>query len=308
MSETNIRHPVEDRDPPAAGSVRPRRRLVGAAVLALLLVAGLVTGLMLTHRHKPVWQLAWSDDFNGSSLDTSKWAAENQSTFGNGNQELACLMNGPQNVSVAGGMLTLRAVHESTPVTCGNQDSRFPQGRSYTSAMISTKGKAAWHQGRFEIRAKLPLAPGTSKGLWPAFWLRPQSGSGDGELDVLEAVGTASNADPEAGSVHQTLWYDLNKTYPKQSTVAAVPGGDPATAFHTYVAEWRDGSIRWYIDDRLTYQRDLTTTPWLNKAFAGDFFIRLNLAVGGTFPGDPDAGTQLPAGMVIDWVKVFQWR
>ena len=138
---------------------------------------------------------------------------------------------------------------------CGDNDSRFPNGRSYTSAMLSTKGKASWHQGRFEARMKLPLAAGKSKGLWPAFWMRPADGTGDGELDIMEAIGTGDPADAEAGSVHQTLWYDGKGTYPKQSQVAPVPGG-PAAGFHTYAAEWRPGVMRWYVDGKLSFERD----------------------------------------------------
>jgi beta-glucanase (GH16 family) len=287
-----------------------RRNLVIAAlVVAAVLIAGAAVRAVNLGRdqHKAGWQLAWSDEFDGSSLDLSKWAPEDQSTFGNGNHELACLMARSDNVQVAGGQLTLRARRESSPLVCGDSDSRFPQGRSYSSAMLSTEGKASWHQGRFEVRAKLPLVAGRSKGLWPAFWLRPASGSGDGELDVMEAIGSADPQDPEAGTVHQTVWYDGKGTYPKQSRVAPVTGG-PASGFHTYAAEWQNGVVRWYVDDRLTFERDASIAPWINKAFSGRFYIRLNLAVGGTFPGTPNAATDFPADMVVDYVRVFQWR
>lgn len=275
--------------------------------LALILVAGLMATFVVRELI-PHWELSWSDNFSGSTLDTAKWEVENESTFGNGNKELACLMSGPNNVIVANGTLTLQARREVAPIKCGDKDTRFPSGRPYTSAMISTEGKEAWHEGKFEIRARLPLAPGASKGLWPAFWLRPQSGTGDGELDVLEAIGTGPADTGEVGTVHQTLWYDENGTYPKQSTVARYPNDRPATDFHTYAAEWRGGMIRWFIDGRMTYERSMATTPWLKQAFSGDFYLRLNVAVGGTFPGAPTAATQLPAGMVVDWVKVYQWR
>jgi beta-glucanase (GH16 family) len=294
---------------PAPKRRMSRRHLLIAVLSAVaVLIAGVVTAVNLSRdRHKPGWQLAWSDEFNGSALDSSKWTPEDQSTFGNGNRELACLMGRSANVRVSGGQLTLRAQRESPPLICGDSDSRFPNGRSYSSAMLSTEGKAAWHQGRFEVRAKLPLVPGRSKGLWPAFWLRPANGSGDGELDVMEAIGSADPQDPESGSVHQTLWYDAKGTYPKQSRVAPVTGG-PASGFHTYAAEWRNGVMRWYVDGKLTFERDASTAPWINEAFSGQFYIRLNLAVGGTFPGTPNASTDFPADMVVDYVRVFQWR
>ena len=292
---------------PASGQARPRRRWWLAAAVVALLAAAALTAVVVREETKHGWHLVWSDDFNGTSLDGSKWNPENLSTFGDGNKELACLMSRKENVEVGEGMLTLRAIRERTPVICGDSDERFPKGRPYTSAMLTTEGKAAWHQGRFEMRAKLPLAAGRSKGLWPAFWLRPANGPGDGELDIMEAIGTEDSQDPEAGAVHQTVWYDIKGTYPKQSHVAEVEGG-PASGFHTYAAEWRPGVMRWYVDGQLTFERDRTTAPWLDEAFAGEFYIRLNMAVGGTFPGTPNADTDLPAEMVVDWVKVSQWR
>ncbi|HEU5271045.1 MAG TPA: glycoside hydrolase family 16 protein, partial [Jatrophihabitans sp.] len=182
---------------------RARRRQVSLVLVCVLVVAAVAGGLW--YHFRPGWQLAWSDEFSGTRLDTAKWQVENHSTFGDGNHELACLMNRPANVRVAGGQLSLTAARESTPLVCGDSDERFPNGRDYSSAMISTKGKASWHEGRFEIRAKLPLTPGSSQGLWPAFWMRPDTGPGDGELDIMEAIGTANPSDPEARTVHQTL-------------------------------------------------------------------------------------------------------
>ena len=285
---------------------RARRRQLPLVLVGLLVVALIGGGLW--YRYRPGWQLAWSDDFTGSRLDTAKWQVENQSTFGDGNHELACLTSRPTNLRVVDGQLSLTAARESPPLVCGDSDERFPGGRDYSSAMISTKGKASWHEGRFEIRAKLPLIPGSSQGLWPAFWMRPQSGSGDGELDIMEAIGTANPTDPEAGTVHQTLWYDEKGTHPKQSQASEVGGGGPAAGFHTYAAQWRNGRIDWLIDGKVVFSRDRSSAPWLDEAFAGQFFLRLNLAVGGTFPGSPNAATRLPASMVVDWVKVYQWR
>ncbi len=287
-------------------SQRSRRRQLSLALVVVLVLAGIAGGVW--YRYRPGWQLSWSDDFSGSRLDIAKWQVEDRSTFGNGNSELACLMDRPTNLSVAHGQLSLTAARESPPLTCGDADTRFPNGRDYSSAMISTKGKESWHEGRFEIRAKLPITPGSSQGLWPAFWMRPASGPGDGELDIMEAVGTSNPDDPEARTVHQTLWYDENGTKPKQSQVAEVGGGGPAAGFHTYAVQWRDGKMDWTIDGKVVFSRDKSTTPWLTSAFAGRFFLRLNLAVGGTFPGSPTAATRLPASMVVDWVKVYQWR
>jgi beta-glucanase (GH16 family) len=292
-----------------AGVRRARRRLafLALAMLVVLPAAVLGTAALLRPEPDPAWQLVWADNFNGTALSAAKWTAENNSTFGDGNNELACLMSRSANVQVGRGVLILRALRETEPLVCNDNDPRFPDGRSYTSAMVSTQGKASWHEGLFEVRAKLPLGAGTSKGLWPAFWMRPASGSGDGELDVMEAIGTGDPSDSEALKIHQTLWYDERGTYPQRSTAAVLEGG-PADGFHTYAVEWRPGVMRWYVDGKMTFRCDSSCAPWLDSAFDGRFFIRLNLAVGGTFPGSPDSSTAFPAEMVVDWIKVFQWR
>jgi beta-glucanase (GH16 family) len=144
---------------------------------------------------------------------------------------------------------------------------------------------------------------GESKGLWPAFWMRPAAG-GTGELDILEVIGTGSST-AEARKVHQTLWYDYSGTHPKQTFTATTPF-DPAAGFHTYAVEWEPDAIRWYIDGDLTYTRTTSTTPWLDDAFSKPFIIRLNMAVGGNWPGSPDAATAFPADYEVDYVRVYQ--
>jgi beta-glucanase (GH16 family) len=213
-------------------------------------------------------------------------------------------MNRPENVSVSGGVLHLIARREATPLTCGAADTRFPGGRQYSSAHLSTRGKADWTYGRFEMRATLPTAAGTTKGLWPAFWLRPSAG-GTGELDVMEAIGTDGTG-TEHARVHHTIWYDYSGTHRHQPISVTVPNGLPSDGFHVYAAEWEPGEIRWYIDGQLTYTRTTATTPWLNQAFNKPFYLRLNLAIGGNWPGTPTSATQLPASYDVDYVRVYQ--
>ncbi len=253
----------------------------------------------------PGWRLVWSDEFGGTTVDTSRWRIEDHSTYGDGNNELACLMNRPENLRVSGGVLHLIARREATPIQCGSSDARFPAGRGYTSAHLSTKGIADWTYGRFEVRARLPTAAGTSKGLWPAFWLRPTAG-GLGELDVLEAIGGDPSATGESTRVHQTIWYDYTGSHPREAASVTVPNGPPSASFHVYAAEWEPGSIRWYIDGQLTYSRTTATTPWLDEAFRAPFHLRLNLAVGGSWPGSPTSATVLPVGYDVDYVRVYQ--
>ena len=251
------------------------------------------------------WNLAWSDEFNGSGIDRTKWKVDNLSTYGDGNNEVACLMDRPENVKTADGLLTITARKESAPVACGTNDSRFPNGRSYTSAMLSTKDKIDFEYGRFEISAKTPLTQGPSKGLWPAFWMRPASG-GIGELDILEAVGTSKADSLTANKLVHTIHYDYVGTHPQQATTYTLPTGTTADGFHNYAVEWAPGSIKWYVDGVLSAERNISTTSWLDEAFVKDFYLRLNMAVGGNWPGAPDADTAFPATYQVDYVRVYQ--
>jgi beta-glucanase (GH16 family) len=251
------------------------------------------------------WKLAWADEFSGTALNRTVWNVENNSTYGDGNKELACLMDRPQNVKVSGGLLTIAARKEATPIKCGTHDTRFPNGRSYTSAMLNTKNKLAFQYGRFEIRAKMPTTQGTSKGLWPAYWMRPAVG-GIGELDILELIGTSKSDPYSANKVSQTIHYDYVGTHPQQANVARLATGNFADGFHDYAVEWAPGSIKWFVDGNLTYTRTLSTTSWMDQAFVGTFYLRLNMAVGGEWPGSPDANTAFPANYQVDYVRVYK--
>ena len=230
----------------------------------------------------------WSDEFNGSSVDPGKWHVRN-ATYNS--YELSYLTSRPQNVSVSGGALTITARRESMG------------GRQYTSGYLDTIGKAQWRYGRFEMRAKLPLTAGTSKGLWPAFWMR--SVTQPAELDVMEAVGSATGGTTWDRVVH-TIHQDTNGTLDHQGHETTLPSGELPTDWHTYAVEWEPGSMRFYLDDALVWQRSLATTPWLDQRFASPFHFRLNLQVGGSWPGTPTAATAFPAAYVIDYVRVFQ--
>jgi len=250
------------------------------------------------------WTLDWSDEFSGTAVNPAYWNVEDDSTYGDGNDELACLLDRPENVSVAGGELAITARRESAPLRCGRHDARFPDGRLYTSGMLSTKGRLSFEYGRFEIRARTPTAPGTSKGLWPAFWMRPSVGD-IGEIDIFEVLGTGAGQ-PGANRIHQTIMYDYLPTHRQQSRAYDLPTGALSEGFHTFAIEWERGSISWFVDEVLTYRRTATTTPWLDQAFTGDFHLRLNLAVGGVWPGSPDEATTFPARFQVDYVRVYR--
>ena len=249
--------------------------------------------------HRAGWRMRWTDDFDGSNLDRTKWAAENESTFGEGNLELACLMDRPENLFVADGRLHVRAAREPTPVVCGDNDERFPKGRSYTSAMITTQGKAPWREGR----------PRSVRGCrWSQ--ARPR-GCGPPSGCVRPAV---------RPTARWTRWKPSGPRTPRtlRRPSSTRPCGTTCRGLIRSRDIWRSwsadrgwlphlrgrvagGPRRWYVIGKLTFQRDRSTTPWLDEALAAKFFIRLNMAVG--VPGHPAPSTRFPADMVVDWVE-----
>lgn len=255
------------------------------------------------------WRLEFADDFDGSTLDESKWTPEH-STYGDGNNELQC--HTPDNVTVDGGDLVITAKEERT--TCPNGDRR-----KYSSGLITTKDKFATTYGRFEIRAKLPQG----KGLWPAFWLlsnnRPYGNNGlSGELDVFEMIGS------EPAQVTATAHWIYNGCGWSCSRNGAdyhFPSGDSTDGFHTYALEWTPEHLQWEVDGNVYFAMGKGEKyKWSSAATRaadgvatypapfGDnnqMYLIVNLSVGGKLPGDPDESTHFPAQYVVDWVKVY---
>jgi beta-glucanase (GH16 family) len=234
------------------------------------------------------WKLVWSDDFDGGAIDRTKWNLRNNEGR---DIDLGCNTNSPKNSFVGGGNLTIRALRETA--VCSSQT------RQYTQGYLDTIGKHSWTYGRFEMRAKSPNKPESSKGLWPAFWLRPEDG-GNGEIDVTELPGGKDLYTKSTAGI----FYDYSPV--KQDVRLAVPaGGYPGDGFHTYTTEWNADSLKWYIDGKLLWTRDRNTTSWYDKVFHKPYNIRLNFQVGGWL-GNPDAATAFPADFVVDYVKVYQ--
>jgi beta-glucanase (GH16 family) len=243
----------------------------------------------------PGLRLVFDDEFDGASVDRGKWNVRNNWAAGN---ELSVATSRTQNVSEAGGVLTIHALRE--------QYSTGSTTRDYTSGYLDTIGRSSLKYGRWEIRAKLP----TAQGLWPAFWLRGDSTVG--EIDILEAIGGVP------GTVVQTVHQSTNGDMDKSGYEAKPAGFDPAQ-WHTYALERDpDGTLRWYIDDKLTRQRtpsDLDNQgkpmTWLNgDTFSSPWNIRLNLQVGGSMPAyfnkQVGSTSRLPDSYQVDWVRVYQ--
>ena len=241
------------------------------------------------------WVLTWSDEFNGpngAAPDPGKWTPQ---TGGNGwgNRELEYYTARRQNVHQENGNLVIEAMREPFTGSDGVH-------RDYTSARIITQGHFAQKSGRFEARIKLP----SGRGIWPAFWLlgdniKTVSWPGCGEIDIMENIG--SEPATNHGSMHGPGYSD------DQSLTGAydLPSGRFSDGFHVFSLEWEPSAVRFYVDGHL-YEtrtpRDLPGKPWV---FDHPFFILLNVAVGGSWPGSPDASTVFPQRMLVDYVRVY---
>jgi beta-glucanase (GH16 family) len=237
--------------------------------------------------------LVWSDEFDGTAVDTNKWEfmIGDGSAYGIpgwGNNELQFYT--ANNATLANGALTITAREEAMG------------GLNYTSARLRTLNKGDWTYGRFEMRAKLPVG----QGMWPAFWMLssvPDYGgwAASGEIDIMESIG--SNPEQIFGTLHYGGEFPDN-VYSGSGTF--LPAGT-AQDWHEYAIEWQLGEIRWYLDDQLyaTQNNWYSTAAPFPAPFDVNFHLLLNLAVGGNFPGNPDGTTVFPQAYVIDYVRVY---
>jgi beta-glucanase (GH16 family) len=241
--------------------------------------------------------LTWSDEFNGASgtrPDGSKWGYD-LGGGGFGNAEHQFYTDRPENASMDGqGNLVITARRETVPGS-----SCWYGTCQYSSARLLTAGKFTQAYGRFEARMRLPYG----QGIWPAFWMLGDNlGSvgwpASGEIDIMENIGREPN------TVHGTLHG------PGYSGGASVGGSynSPtrlSDGFHTYAIEWEPNRITWYFDN-IAYSTktpaDIGGNRWV---FDHPFFLLLNLAVGGQWPGYPDASTVFPQRYMIDYVRVY---
>lgn len=234
----------------------------------------------------PGWEWVWSDEFDGPTLNPDNWLAET-GAGGWGNNELQFYTDRPENLRLENGLLVIEARKEDY------------RGSRYTSARIKTESRRVFRYGRIEARLKLP----TGKGIWPAFWMLgenlPTAGwPAAGEIDIMENIGEPHTI---YGTVH-------GPGYAGAQGVGAsyTLGGDPLYQnFHTYAIEWTPTEIRWYLDETLfnIVRETDVPGPWV---FDHPFFILLNVAVGGNWPGHPDESTAFPQQMVVDYVRVYR--
>ncbi|MBI2683550.1 MAG: glycoside hydrolase family 16 protein [Acidobacteriales bacterium] len=263
-------------------------------ILALSL---LVSGASL-HGMGPVgpprgYTLDWADEFDGPEIDAARWVFE-VNGIGGGNNELQYYTARPENAFLTDGKLVLRALREEYTGAEGV--------RQYTSARLRTLGKADWKHGYFEIRANMPCG----KGLWPALWLLPADDDPKkpyAEIDIAEIIGH----DP--GAVHGTIHSGPpGKANRRETREFRLKLGSFCGDFHVFGLEWTAKEITWSVDGHV-YQKQ---KKWRSKkdgdpkAFDRPFYLILNVAVGGDWPGPPDASTVFPQQMEVDYVRVYQ--
>ena len=247
------------------------------------------------------WTPAYFDEFDGTSL--AKWTVRDDSTHGVLSYDRAIISK--DNARVADGMLHLEGKKLVSPVIKRGE-------RWFSTGYIDTIGKFSQKYGRWEIRAKLPLTANNSKGIWPAFWLRPDGGATGGEIDIMEAYGTptAVSFSPQdrAGT---TLHYDQTG---KNKTSAWIPVTPTlSSAFHTWTFEWTPHGMKWLFDGQVYMAVDRANNPAYEAAFETNakFHMRLNMQYGSPYWGMPNASdssvTKNYADYQVDYVRAWSY-
>jgi len=255
---------------------------VGVAIL--LLLGASVPNLFAAPASD--WELAWSDDFDSSAIDSRNWTYD-IGGGGWGNNELEYYTDRPENARIDNGNLVIEARAE-----------RY-RNRGYTSARLKSQGLRSWTYGYVEARIHIP----EGQGIWPAFWMLGEDITSVGwpncgEIDIMENIGR------EPYTVHGTVHG------PGYSGVDSVGGFQNAPVplandYHVYAVEWSPSRIEWFLDDApyFAVTPDDLPGPWV---FDHPFFVILNVAVGGYWPGNPDGTTVFPQRMLVDYVRVYQ--
>jgi len=236
--------------------------------------------------------LVWADEFAGTSLDLTRWSYQigdgcAEGICGWGNNELQSYQQG--NVTVGSGTLKITARQERI------------RGKQYTSGRIRTINQGDFFFGRFEARIKLT----TGQGIWPAFWMLSTDEvfgpwPASGEIDIMENIGS------EPATVHATMHYGADFQNRRQAgNNFKLNQGAFADGFHEFAVEKEPGILRWFVDDVLYLTQTEAGIAPENWPFDERFYILLNVAVGGNFPGSPDATTVFPQVLEVDYVRVY---
>ena len=265
----------------------------------------------------------WRDEFDGNSLDGTKWTALNGGWKDENQQVRNCYTRSDENINVSGGSLNLIGLYKPG-ATCTGGNTKTG---NFTSGFVQTKNKAYFKYGYIEARIKMPK----NKSTWPGFWMSPNNspygpGWPDwGEIDIVEAKG--SNRQFAASDAH---WRDKNtptgQTGSHRNRQGVIPsskfGTNDTTEWHTYGVKWTEGKLEYFIDGEwhhtITEFKNSNSTGSPNGPFDQNFFLRLNLAIGGNYIDSPwddpinsvgaANGEGFPATMSVDYVRVYEMR
>ncbi|GAB5408301.1 MAG: hypothetical protein BalsKO_06660 [Balneolaceae bacterium] len=238
------------------------------------------------------YSLTWSDEFDGNKLNTDNWNFElgNVDPFGNigwGNNELQLYK--ATNISVNDGYLTIQAREENDG--------------TYTSGRINTRDKQEYKYGRIDIRAALP----NQKGMWPAIWMLGENHLEDGwptcgEIDIMEAFIT----DPETANQIKSnaFWGNSFPAANAPSPPYILPEGDFSDEWHVFSLEWDQNKLKFFVDGSQHYE--LIINEELGAHFRNEFFFIINLAIGGNAVPTPNATTEFPQRLFVDYIRVYQ--
>ena len=225
------------------------------------------------------YTLLWSDEFDGNVINTTNWNFETGNLKVNNEKQYYKA----ENAKLLDGNLVITALKEET------------EGQPYSSARLNTMGKVSVKYGRVEARIKMPQG----KGLWPAFWLlganvETVGWPKCGEIDIMEHVN-------DTDTIYGTLHWDNNGYATYGKTIVA-----NSADYHVYAIEWDNQSIKWYMDDQYLGSADIADSINSTNEFHDPFFIILNFAVAGDFPGQTVDETKIPASMLVDYVRVYK--
>ncbi len=268
------------------------------------LLAALFCLFLFSSAYSQCSQLVWSDEFNGSSLDLSKWSYQigngtnDGLDVGWGNQESQYYTSRPENVNVTGGNLVITARAENY------------LGASYTSGRIRSLGKGDWKYGSFEARIKVPEPFNDSK-LWPGFWMLPQTNNWPhtGEIDIME-TGNQYNEWKYNGTLHYYAGANqASGTGGVTINTTTMPNGDLSKDFHVYRVDWAPNSIKFFVDN-IQIGATMSSGNTIAGAWPFDdnnkFYIIFNMAINGWFPGMATPNnSRYPLSMLVDYVRVY---
>ncbi len=290
------------------------------ALLTLALLA-----MPLPASAAPDWQLVWSDEFTGPAIDKAKWSID-VDCWGGGNNERQCYSDSPNNARVVDGALVITALHEhatgpALPASLRAHPAKPGElvSREYSSAHLTTRGKASWRYGRIEVRASLPQGQGT----WPAIWMLPDRDTygrwaASGEIDILETVNLGTPCKDCPGGKEDTILGTLHFGRPSPGNThkgTEVHRPTVLAGFHTYAIEWQPDRITWQFDGETYAVRE--RSEWFTSGsatpgapFDQPFHLILNLAFGGGLAEGRGlkgvSNNNFPKRFLIDWVRVWQ--